>query len=210
MVADYATDELFRSFIHDTSSNDAEVVAQCLTSASRAVDKDCGRFFYADTTPTALTFNAGDQFCCELADCDMAWEISTTTGLLVKTDTNGDGTYDATWTIGTDFILEPANQARYGIRGWPYDTIRSIGSRSFPVASSRQPRPVQVTAAWGWPAVPDGIVYASLLAANAMYKRGDAPFGVAGFDAFGVVRVRSDPQYLSAIAPFIRTSRLVA
>lgn len=207
MVADYITDELFRDFIHDPSLNDTATLTRVMTAASREVDKDCGRFFYADTSATAKTFSTCDEFRCDMDD---QWDISSTTSLVVKSDTNGDGSYDATWTITTDFILEPVNQARNGIRGWPWESIRAVGSRQFPVASSGQPYPVQVTAKWGWAAVPDAVVYATLLMANAMYKRGDAPFGVAGFDAFGAVRVRSDPQYLAAISPFRRARLLVA
>lgn len=210
MADTYLDEDGYRAAIHDGSALDTDVIERCLNAASREVDKDTGRFFYADDTATAHTFAAESYKCCELTNSGMSWDIYTATDLVVKTDTNGDGTYDATWTINTDFILEPVNQAKYGIRGWPYESIRAVGSRQFPVASHDQPYPVQVTAKWGWAEIPEGIAQATLLMANAMYKRPDAPFGVAGFDGFGAVRVRSDPLYLAAIEPFTRVSRMVA
>lgn len=210
MVDNYITEDFLREAIRDPSLNDSNVLAQCLSASAREIDKDCGRFFYADAAATTNLFAAESQFCCELRDADMGWDFYETTSLVVKTDTNGDRTYDATWVLGTDFILEPINRAKGGIRGWPYETIRAVGNRQFPLPSFTQPYPVQVAAKWGWEAIPAGIITASVLMSNAMYKRPEAPFGVAGFDAFGAVRVRSDPLYISAIAPFIRTSRIVA
>lgn len=208
-MGDYISSADFRTYIKDTSSNDQPVIDQCIDSAERAVEKDCARFFTADTSATAHIFAADSYYCCDLYDGYSGWDIPTTSGLIVKTDDNGDGAYETTWTLNTDYVLEPVNQARAGIRGWPYESIRALGTRFFPTPTRLQPYPVQVTAKWGWAAVPAGVVQAALLMAAGTYKRSDAPFGVAGFDAFGAVRVRSDPLYQSSLAPFVRVRQLV-
>lgn len=211
-MADYTTTTAFRAAIHDTSSEDTTVIAQCLTSASRAVDQDAGwpsSSFVAIGTAIPRYFTPSDSYCCEFSDGHASWGASST-ALTLKTDSDGDGTYETTWTYGSQFILEPRNQARGGVSGWPYDEVKAVGSLVFPKPTQRQPYPVEVSALWGWAAIPDPIVTATQLMANAMYKRPDAPFGVAGFDGFGAVRVRADPMYWQMLRPFMRASRMVA
>jgi hypothetical protein len=63
---------------------------------------------------------------------------------------------------------------------------------------------LQVTALWGWPAVPDEIEQATALYAARLYRRKDSPQGVIGGGDFGPVRVsRIDPDVEALIAPFV-------
>jgi hypothetical protein len=55
---------------------------------------------------------------------------------------------------------------------------------------------VQVTATWGWTAVPATIKKATLLQASRFYKRRDAPFGVAGSPDMG-----SEMRLLAKVDP---------
>jgi len=66
-------------------------------------------------------------------------------------------------------------------------------------------RRVRVTARWGWSAVPAQVKQATILRAVALFKRKDAPHGVAGFDGFGVVRLRQDPDVEALLQPFVRS-----
>src|ERR1044072_2267132 len=87
----------------------AEMLERALNSASRWIDRVCGRRFWLDSAVQTLTF---------ATDCvtDLVWidDIGTTTGLIVKTDELGDGSYNTTWTSGTDFRLEPRKADKHG------------------------------------------------------------------------------------------------
>lgn len=64
---------------------------------------------------------------------------------------------------------------------------------------------VQVTARFGWSAVPYQVNEATILKAASLFKRKDAPFGVAGFNEFGAVRItRKDPDVLELLSDFAR------
>jgi hypothetical protein len=65
-----------------------------------------------------------------------------------------------------------------------------------------------VTARWGWSAVPAAVKTATVLRAVNLFKRKDAPHGVAGFDGFGVVRLRQDPDVMVLLQPYARQSRI--
>jgi hypothetical protein len=63
-------------------------------------------------------------------------------------------------------------------------------------------RAVQITALWGWSAVPDPVKQATLIIAAEQWKLKDAPFGVAGFGEFGPIRVRDNPMAASLLARY--------
>jgi hypothetical protein len=177
-----------------------------ISTASRAVDAFCGRPFYETGTVQTRVVSPrgmGSWYEIELGEVG---DISTSTDLVVATTTNNDGTYPDTWTLNTDFILEPENQISNGVVGWPYERIRAIGNKFFPVRYYGFRQTVQITATWGWPAVPLPVIQATLILAAQFYKLGDAPFGVAGFGDFGVVRVRDNPMAQALLAPYSKSS----
>lgn len=126
-------------------------------------------------------------------------DFSTTAGLVVEADTGDTGSYSETWTITTDFVVEPANLSLNGIP-WAYTTLRAVGSKTFPCDGQR-PR-VRVTAAFGWPAVPDAVTQATYQLALDIFKMKDAPFGVAGFNEYGQVRVRENKTAQMLLEPY--------
>jgi hypothetical protein len=159
------------------------LVDLALTSASRRIDHYCGRHFWLEQTATPRMYMA--DFCNHTLDLD---DVGDLTGLGVSV---GDGT---TWfPQGADvFDIEPLNPTRNG-EAWPYNTLRWYFGAQFPYRSIRGGKTyVQVTARWGWPAVPAAVMQACLILATRMYKRRDAWNGVAGFDAQGAV-VRLSP-----------------
>jgi hypothetical protein len=131
-------------------------------AAARQIDAHCGRRFWQDGTVVAREFYADSAYECCVDD------ISTTTGLIVKTDTAGDGTFATTLTIGTDFIVQPSNAAdRTPV--WPYtELVIPASSTSYFPECGRRPG-VQVTAKFGWPAVPDDVAMAWLLRAGNLF-----------------------------------------
>ena len=108
-------------------------------------------------------------------------DISTTTGLIVKTDDNDDGTYETTLTINTDYIVEPSNPRILKITGGttyyePYNKITILDTRSSERFDPTIKNNVQVTAKWGYSIVPEDIKTATLIQALRYFKRKDTPF----------------------------------
>jgi hypothetical protein len=176
-------------------------------SASQAVAEWCHRTFDKDDAVSARVF----------VPCDDGYvrtdDFYTTTGLIVKTDTGDDGTFATTWTISTDFLLQPDNGRLHG-QQWPYHALVGVNGLLFPTWTRRRPS-VQVTAAWGWETYPDAVKQAGLIWAHRLFKRRMSPEGVlSGFADYGIARVnRMDPDVQSVtglLAPFVRYPKLVA
>lgn len=179
--------------IADTVDDDR--VKDALASASREIESACNRQFNKTTSATARIYYPHDS-CWATVD-----DFYTLTDLAIATDQGDDGTYETVWT-STDYQLEPLNGVVGGEQGWPYFKVRAMKSRWFPTWGQRAP--LQVTAQWGWAAVPDPVKEACLLLAAESLKLKDAPFGVAGFDGFGAVRVRDNPVVARKLAPYRR------
>jgi hypothetical protein len=131
-------------------------------------------------------------------------DLGSTTSLAVATDGNADGTYETSWTIGTDFVLYPQRAAALAR---PWTSIVAVGSKRFPDASSTSARQlIQVTGLWGWPSVPHAVRNAALQLALNLFKRHDAPGGVVAND-FGAFRVpRLDPDVAALVRPLRRVA----
>lgn len=203
----YATLEELKNYLTVPDTVDDTELESALASASRDIDKTCGRQFNDAGTATARVFYPDGW---DLVKVD---DFSTTTGLIVKTDDGNDGTYETTWD-SIDYQLEPLNGIVDGETGWPYNRIRAVGSRCFPtwclVNLPLFRAPIQITAQWGWAAVPAPVKQACLIIASETFKLRDAPFGVAGYGDFGPVRVRNNPMAMSKLGPYIRDRVMVA
>lgn len=189
-----------KAALNITTSGQDRALELALDSASRAIEQYCGRRFDADSAATARVFDPMSGWYCQVDD------ISSTTGLVIATDENDDGTYETVWS-SNDWTLEPLNGKVDG-QGWPYTRIRAVGDYLFPTTNTRPS--VQVTARWGWPGgVPTAIEQACLVQASMVFKSLDAPFGVAGFGDIGAMRLTrqlhptavllSDPYRLSPV-----------
>lgn len=185
--------------ISDTA--DDTRLTEALAAASRGIEQVTGRQFNDAGTASARVFYPRDR-CIAYVD-----DVHTTTGLIVKTDEGDDGTYETTWDA-SDYQVEPLNGIVDGQTGWPYWKIRAVESRYFPCRSRRAP--LQVTARWGWAAVPAAIKEATLILAEDIFKLADTPFGAGGFGEFGRIRARENPHVLTRIAPYRRDAILVA
>lgn len=167
-----------------TGDRDDELQAR-LNAAARGFDNDTGRRaggFDLDSTATARYFPVGRNVVCDRGTGRYKLsidEIGSATDLVVEIGG------DSTWTAVTDYRVEPRNSladrepvtALSRLGGWGTDEVR-------------------VTARWGWPVVPDGVVEAVLIAAHRLYGRKDSPDGTKGAGEFGVVRIaRTDPDY---------------
>lgn len=171
-----------------------------IEAASRMIEAECRRKFTPDSVVSARVFYPLSSYRVYVDD------ISTTTGLIVATDPGNDGTFDVT-VASTDYQLEPLNGVRDGIT-WPYTSILAVESTWWPCTTRAS---VQVTAKWGWPAVPVDIEQACLVQAVALFKAADAPFGATGTIDGGVLRIRSalHPTAAALVKPFRRDELLI-
>ena len=184
-----------KSALGITVSTDDAFLNLAIDSAEQSINDLCGRKFTADGSASARTYRAQPY----LAVTD---DISTLTGLVVKTDTSGDGTFDTTW-ASTDTQAEPLNNL-LKTTARSVNNLRAVGSYTFPVYGDGLAS-VEVTAKWGWPAVPDSIKQATLMLASRLYGRKASPMGVIGVGDFGPVRIsRSDPDIAHLLMDYRR------
>lgn len=169
--------------ISDTTDDAAlELAAE---AASRQVDDYTGRRFWVDDSVVARTYLPDDPYCLIVDD------ISTTTGLVVKVDDDDTGSYETTLTVNTDFVVWPPNAAaEYPVR--PYTELHIVRSRSSYVWPTNVDAPsVQVTAKFGWPAVPDQVAKACMVQAIQLFKAKDAVFGALAMGDGTSLRVKA-------------------
>lgn len=181
---------------------DDALLEVAIEAASRAIDDFTSRFFH-QTASQAREFSPNRHW--EVAVDD----ISTTTGLVVKTDEDLDGTFETTVTLNTDFYLEPLNAAdQTPIRPFTRLILAPQSGRFFPTGV----RTVQVTAQFGWPAVPTAVKQATIIQAERLFRRKDAPFGVAGIAEIGTIRLldRLDADVELLVRPFVKNVGAVA
>lgn len=163
--------------------DDAVRLPGAVSAASRGIDKFCGRQFNDAGTTSARVYRATSDCLVKVDD------FSTTTGLVVKIDADGDGAFETTLST-SDYECEPLNGIVDGEPGWPFWTIRAVRWQRFPMLGRAG---VQVTARWGWTAVPSPVVEACRVAAEELFKLRDTPFGIGGYGDFGIVRARDNP-----------------
>jgi hypothetical protein len=173
----------------DTTRDD--LLGQALTTASRSIDKTCGRRFWLDPAPVARTYRLRGRIVSEQdGDVLLVDDLGSEAGLTVETGTSGN------WSAVTGYETVPDNALA---DGRPITALLRVGG-SWGSASGR----VRVTGQFGWPTVPDDIEMATLLQASRLYKRKDSPEGVTGSAEWGVVRLsRRDPDVWNLIEQYV-------
>ncbi len=135
-----------------------------IEAAEEAIEAYCSRVFYRSGTVTRY-YTPEDALSTRIDDL-----VSAAT---VATDEDGDGTYETTW-ASTEYLLAPYNAQA---DGEPYRYIEASAAvaRSFPALR----RSLAITGVWGWPAVPDRVVEATIIQASRFLKRTrSSPFGI--------------------------------
>lgn len=201
----YCTAEELKSRLSITDTSDDDQVILACQAASRWIEGATGRYFWRGTD--TRTYVPESVWCLSTDDL-----VSVTT---LKTDADGDGVFETTWTAGTDFELALGDRSyNTGASGEqrPYTQIRVVGggAKMFPFtwAFTRQDR-IQVVGVFGWPAIPPAVRQAAMQLAADYFKLKDAPFGVAGFGDMGVIRVQASPQVYALLQPYVRGARKV-
>jgi hypothetical protein len=186
----YVTLAEIKSALRITDSIDDVRLEKCVQRASRWVDQQTGRFFYQQAG--TYDFTVINPYKVRITD------LATATGLVVTSDDNNDNTFTGTWVYNVDYRLEPTEAPVYGI---PFNFLVAQDAEWIPDTR------IRVAGTFGYPAVPDPIAEATLLLAIRLFKRPDAPLGVAGFGELGVVMVRgSDLDARNLIMPYIRVA----
>jgi hypothetical protein len=185
IVNGYATLTEIKAYMSISDNTDNDLLENLVESASRSIDRIANRRFYLDTTASARLYRAYSDIFVYIDD------LGSTTDLVVKTDSNGNGSYAKTLTLNQDYILDPLTAPSLSR---PYTQLTMVSNTEtwpiFPGLTQNGLRPgVQVTAKWGWPAVPNDINMACLILTADLYKRKDAPGGILGLGDLGVVRM---------------------
>jgi hypothetical protein len=202
------TEDDLKEILGISDSVDDNRLTLAADAATQTVQAYCDRHFVAQTTATARVFTALTPWLLEVDD------ISSTSGLVIKTDEDGDGVFETTWSA-SDYQLEPLN-GKLGGQNWPYTKIRAIDAREWPLEYGQAV--IEVTAKWGWRTddpttdyLPHPVEQAAQIQAISIFKSVDAPLGIAGFGDIGIMRLRQaiHPVAAALLAPYRRDPVLV-
>jgi hypothetical protein len=201
----YCSAEELKSRLRITGTSDDSEVALAVAAASRAVDGYCDRYFYRSTD--IRTFIPGDLYETRVDDF-----VSVTT---LATDPAGTtaqgGAFPVTW-AAADYQPWPYNPGNLG-EPWPYTRIKAVGGKTFPWVIPqllmRQDR-VQLTAVYGWPAVPQAVRTATLITASELFRMKDQPGGGSVPGEFAMAAIRANPMIGQLLAPYQRHAFLAA
>lgn len=157
-------------------------------AASRAVDSMTDRRFWLDADANQVRYYTPRSS--QTLQID---DLVTLTGIVV--DRVGDGSFSETWTLNTEYVLEPFN-APSAMPARPYEMIRVRQKSTRCLPCSEQS--VKVTGKFGWATVPDDVMAATgIIAAKLLRRSREAPFGIvtAGIDQGVAMRIGStDPD----------------
>lgn len=199
----YCTLAEIKAFVNIVDSNDNDELEDAVNSASRQIDAYCGRKFYADGATSAKVYRTRNPYMVVVDD------ISTSTGLVLKYDDSDDGTYETT-VASTDFILLPLNGEAFGIDGLGFTSIELLtdGPHEFPTTHTNNRPRIEVTANWGFAAVPEPVRQACLMLSSENFAMRNTPLGIAGVGEFGVLAVRQNRQITRMLDPYRRGDSL--
>jgi hypothetical protein len=193
IVNGYCTLAEVKSALRLTDNADDGLLEKAIESASRRIDGYCNRFFYK-TSSASINIYPINEYLLRMPE-----DLATNT-VTIKIDTTANGTYATTLVQGVDYILEPTNAA---LRGYPYVHARMVGGATFPLYVTPSFPTVQVTAQWGWNAVPSDVSQACVLLSMRQFARLNAALGVVGF-ADMALQVRAvDPDVRDLLNQYV-------
>ena len=195
----YATLAQFKAAVGITDSTDDTALQNVLDATDTLIDLYCDRKTGFGTASETRYYTAEDYQYVLTDDL-----VSVTT---LQTDDDANGTYETTWTAGTDFVLAPANAA---LDGFPYTEIDTSVSwpRNFPKDVYIG---VKVVGVFGFPSVPAAVVQSAIIQAGAVWSSRTSPFGVIGSaDLGGILRQARalHPEAALILEPYRKRSGL--
>jgi hypothetical protein len=215
-MSDYATITELKTALSASGTTylDADLT-KAVGAASRAIDHATGRQFYSSPATAVYTadypgWNRYNRFPSPFLRTLEIDDINSLTSL--KVDVDGDGTYETTWTSGTDFYLDPPNAPTMGAYAMPYErVVLPIHSgQVFPAWDNA----VQVIGNFGFATTPPEVnEYCTILAAQLLLRTRQAPFGIvmAGVEIGAMTRLsRFDPDFDRLLGHLVKPSQLIA
>ena len=169
----YASTAELRTFRQIEDTDDDTELALAVEAASRSIDRHCNRQFGIVASAEARRYQA------EYHNRYGRWVIpvddfQTKTGLVIGLDPDEDLTF-GTSIATTEVDYWPPNAAE---KGFPWTKLVMLpAATAFPDSVLGS---VQVTASWGWTAVPDTVKQATLLQASRLVSRRLAQFAIGG------------------------------
>jgi hypothetical protein len=174
----YASLSEFKAAVGITDSTDDTALQSVLDATDTLIDLYCDRKTGFGTASETRFYTAEDY---EYVLTDDLVSVTT-----LQTDDDANGTYETTWTSGTDYVLAPRNAA---LDGFPYTEIDTSVTwpRNFPKDVYLG---VKVVGVFGFPSVPAAVKQAEIIQAGAVWNSRTAPFGVIGSaDLGGILRM---------------------
>jgi hypothetical protein len=174
----YASLSEFKAAVGITDSTDDGALQSVLDATDTLIDLYCDRKTGFGTASETRYYTAEDY---EYVLTDDLVSVTT-----LQTDDDANGTYETTWTVGTDYVLAPRNAA---LDGFPYTEIDTSVTwpRNFPKDVYLG---VKVVGVFGFPSVPAAVKQAEIIQAGAVWNSRTAPFGVIGSaDLGGILRM---------------------
>ena len=174
----YASLSEFKAAVGITDATDDGALQSVLDATDTLIDLYCDRKTGFGTATETRYYTAEDY---EYVLTDDLVSVTT-----LQTDDDANGTYETTWTSGTDYVLAPRNAA---LDGFPYTEIDTSVTwpRNFPKDVYLG---VKVVGVFGFPSVPAAVKQAEIIQAGAVWNSRTAPFGVIGSaDLGGILRM---------------------
>ena len=188
----YCTLAEVKAALRLTDNVDDTLLENAIESASRRIDGYTGRFFYK-MNQTAITMYPYNEYML-FFPADVS-----SSSITIKIDSTANGTYATTLTQGVDYILEPTDAV---LQSRPYLNARMVGGATFPLFVTPSFPTVQVTAQWGWNAIPDDVNQACVLLAMRQFARLNAALGVVGFADMAITVRAIDPDVRDLLSPY--------
>lgn len=161
-----------------SASPESAQVESWIEAASRAIDAHCRRRIYAATETRVLSPTGGRLLTGDILS------VST-----LKTDDDGDRTYETTWSASFDYYLGPENAAVEGKPYWFIELDGNLGRYTW----TRSRRSVQIAGVFGYSLTTPALVEQACLRLVArQYALKQAPLGVAGTGETGFIRIQVD------------------
>jgi hypothetical protein len=174
----YATLAEFKAAVGITDTVDDSALQAVLDATDTLIDLHCDRKTGFGTASETRYYTAEDY---EYVLTDDLVSVTT-----LQTDDDANGTYETTWTSGTDYVLAPRNAA---LDGFPYTEIDTSVTwpRNFPKDVYLG---VKVVGVFGFPSVPAAVKQAEIIQANAVWASRVSPYAIVGSaDLGGILRM---------------------